>query len=394
METKIRLGYLVTHPIQYQAPMLRQLSKVPWIDLEVAFCSPLSMNGYFDKEFNRIIRWDVPLTSGYRSSFLKSFGTNKIVNFWRPFNFGLLKFLKEKKIQILLIHGYNRFFHWWAILLCKLLRIRVMIRDEAWEKSRKRDLKNKILNRIRFYILNEFVDQFLAIGTNNLEYYKKMGIPSRKIDIAPYAVDNSFFKKNVSESKTNEIKKMLKIPSDAPVILYASKLMARKNANLLLDSFKLFVQETNSKAHLIFVGDGELFDQLKKFSEENVLSQTVHMVGFKNQRELKLYYDLCDVFILPSSNEAWGLVINEAMAHGKAVIASEEVGCAKDLIENGNNGYIFKLDEKNSLFFSIKAILKSKDIAQSMGKNSLRKITPWNISKTVEGILRGIKKCL
>ena len=66
MTSKIRLAYLVTHPIQYQAPLLRRIAAEPGIDLTVFFCSDFSLKSYFDPCFGKIITWDVPLTGGYR----------------------------------------------------------------------------------------------------------------------------------------------------------------------------------------------------------------------------------------------------------------------------------------------------------------------------------------
>ena len=96
---EIRLAYLVTHPIQYQAPLLRQLAREPGLDLTVFFCSDFSAKRFLDPAFGRVIDWDVPLLEGYRYEFLPALGGRDRVSFLRPFNYGLGKRLTEGRFR-------------------------------------------------------------------------------------------------------------------------------------------------------------------------------------------------------------------------------------------------------------------------------------------------------
>jgi hypothetical protein len=111
MKHKIRLAYLVTHPIQYQAPLLRRIAVEPGIDLTVFFCSDFSLKSYFDPCFKQMIAWDVPLTEGYRYEILPSLGRRDRLSFWRPLNYGLARRLSPANFDVLWVHGYNRWFH-------------------------------------------------------------------------------------------------------------------------------------------------------------------------------------------------------------------------------------------------------------------------------------------
>ena len=68
--TAMRLAYLVTHPIQYQAPLLRRIAREPDIHLKVFFASDVSIRSFFDPAFKQSIQWDVPLLEGYEYEFL------------------------------------------------------------------------------------------------------------------------------------------------------------------------------------------------------------------------------------------------------------------------------------------------------------------------------------
>ena len=67
----------------------------------------------------------------------------------------------------------------------------------------------------------------------------------------------------------------------------------------------------------------------------------VCFTGFVNQSALPRYYGACDVFVLPSIDEPWGLAINEAMCAGLPIVASSEIGCVPDLVRDGGNGLLF-----------------------------------------------------
>ena len=77
MKSRPRLAYLVSHPIQYQAPLLRRISVEANIDLTVFFCSDLSVQTYLDDGFGQAVQWDVPLLEGYRYEFLPAIGNRR-----------------------------------------------------------------------------------------------------------------------------------------------------------------------------------------------------------------------------------------------------------------------------------------------------------------------------
>src|SRR6266702_3462644 len=102
---RIRVAYLVTHPIFYQAPLLRLLSQHPDIDLTVLFISDFSTTEYFDKGFGSAVRWNADLLSGYRFSFI---GRRKgRFSFWTPWPAKLINELRSGNFDCLWVHGYN-----------------------------------------------------------------------------------------------------------------------------------------------------------------------------------------------------------------------------------------------------------------------------------------------
>src|SRR5581483_10742516 len=110
-----RIAYLVTHPIQYQAPLLRYLNAQPDIEITVFFQTDISLQSYHDTGFGRRIQWDVPFLEGYRSEVLPALGRRDSIEGGRPFNYGIARRLKEGQFDLLWVHGYARWFNWAAM---------------------------------------------------------------------------------------------------------------------------------------------------------------------------------------------------------------------------------------------------------------------------------------
>jgi glycosyltransferase involved in cell wall biosynthesis len=389
MEPKIRLAYLVTHPIQYQAPLLRRLAAEPGIDLTVFFCSDFSLKSYLDPCFGKYIAWDIPLTGGYRHEILPALGRQDRLSFWRPFNYGLARRLNRKNFDVLWVHGYNRWFHWLAMAWAKFRGLKVLVRDEATLISASRHKLKQLAKSWFFLILRRLGDGFLAIGTLNAQYYRSYGIPARRIFCVPYAVDNVFFQERARAAARNRerLRRELGLAPGRPLILFASKLSQVKRGADLLEAYIRLSPDQVREPHpyLIFIGDG---DQRKSLEGRAAALpwNCIKFLGFKNQTELPGYYDLCEVLVLPSAFEPWGLVINETMNAGRPVVVSDQVGCGPDLVKSGENGYVFPAGDIDGLRQALVNLLSDPQKRRLMGGKSLEIINQWGIEEDVAGL--------
>ncbi len=390
----LRLAYLVTHPIQYQAPLLRRLAREPGLDLTVFFCSDFTAKKFLEPAFGRVIDWDVPLLEGYRHEFLPALGGRERVSFWRPLNHGLARRLKEGRFEVLWIHGYNRWFHWLAMWSAKRLGLKVLIRDEATLSSARRNMGKRLLKTGFFMGLKRLVDGFLAIGTLNREYYRHYGIPAEKIFWMPYAVDNEFFQAAARKAgaRRETWRRELGLAPGRPVILFLGKIEPRKRPADLLGAYIHLARQAAPAAapYLLFVGDGAQRQPLEEVARELKL-EGVRFLGFKNQTELPAYYDLCDVLVLPSVLEPWGLVVNEAMNAGKAIIVSDQVGCGPDLVTTGENGYTFPCGDIPALAGALRKVLADPETCRRMGARSRAIISPWDFSEDLAGLRQALQ---
>lgn len=389
-----RIAYLVTHPIQYQAPLLRLIAAQPDMDLTVFFQSEGALKDHLDTGFGQIVRWDVPLLDGYRHEFLPAFGRRDVISAQRPFSYGIASRLWRGGFDALLVHGYSRPFNWQAMLVAKAAGLKVFVRDDATLAGTRRRWSRRIAKQVFFRVLARIVDGFLAVGTANAEYYRAHGVRPGQIFLLPYAVDNDFFATLAAEAEGHreQLRSRLELEPGRPVILYASKFQARKRPLDLLRAYELLVKQESMRAspYLLYVGDGEMRAAVEAEAAARNLTG-VRFLGFRNQRELPALFDLCDVFVLPSVNEPFGLVVNEVMATGRAIVVTAEVGCAPDLVRSGVNGFTFPAGDVEALAWSLREIVSSPDRIRMMGNASREIISRWSFREDVDGLRQALQ---
>lgn len=369
------------------------IASEPDIDLTVFFASDVSVRSFLDPGFKQVVTWDVPLLDGYKHEFLPAIGGRDVVTAARPFSYGFFSRLRRSRFDALWVHGYARPSNWFAIVAAKLAGMKVFVRDEATLLSAPRSYPRRLAKAVFFRLLSFGVDGFLAIGTANRDYYRANGIPAARIFPMPYAVDNSFFASRATAAAADReaFRASFGLEAGRPVILYASKFQPRKRPDDLLRAYAQLVEDRGGTKppYLLYVGDGEMLPAVKAEAEARGLDG-VRFVGFRNQTELPAFFDLCDVFVLVSKHEPWGLVVNEAMATGRAVIVGDEVGCAPDLVKPGVNGFTVHAGDIAALAAALQEVIGSPERARRMGEESRRIVETWSFREDIAGLKQAL----
>jgi glycosyltransferase involved in cell wall biosynthesis len=393
MDVSYRVACLVSHPIQYQAPLFRYLSARPGIELTVFFLSDLSVHSYRDSGFGVDVKWDVPLLDGYRHEFLPRVGSWSGLSFWRPWTFGLRARLRRGRFDALWVHGYAHRGCLAGIAAAKSLNVPVMLRGESNLLSETDDTLKLGVKRLAMPALLRTCDGVLAIGRLNREYYLHYGVEPVRIFPMPYAVDNEFFRTAAERARPHRerLRAELGLKQGRAVILFASKMQPHKRATDLLEAYARLSQDgvATSAAYLLFAGDGEERANLERRARELKLD-SIRFIGFRNQSELPSLYDLCDLFVLPSEHEPWGLVVNEAMNVGKPVIVSDRVGAGPDLVEDGITGSVYPVRDIAALADCLRRLIDSAEHRASMGARALEKVSRLDFAADRDGLLAAL----
>lgn len=391
---KIKLAVFMSHPIQYQVPLLRKIAAREEIDLTAYFFWDFGVKETKDPEFKQNVKWDIPILEGYKYKFIKNYSKNPSSNFFGQLNFGVIPELFKNKYDAVLLYGWNSFPNWLAFIFAPLVGTKIILTGESPLSQELK--KSKLILAVKSVVLKIVFwlsSAIMYIGKENKKFYEFYNVPENKLFFMPYAVENERFieEKNKLFGKRDEFRKKLNILTDTTVILFTGKLFQKKRP---MDLLRAYSEIKDEKKTLVFVGDGEQRNDLEKFVEEDKL-ENVHFVGFKNQTELAEFYILSDVFILPSgAGETWGLVVNEAMCFGLPVIVSDVVGCGADLIRQGENGYIFPCGDVGSLKNSLEAIIRDKKSRENFGKKSLEIISGYSQDVDVRSIVEVLNKII
>jgi glycosyltransferase involved in cell wall biosynthesis len=213
--------------------------------------------------------------------------------------------------------------------------------------------------------------------------------PDFPMFLLPYAVDNDWFQQQsrLAAAARSELQAELNLNPNRPVILFASKLQTRKHCNDLIGAYeKLSPGEgMEPEPYLVIVGDGEEREALERQAAATGF-KSIRFCGFRNQSELPRYLDLCSVFVLPSRHEPWGLIVNEAMNAGRAVIVSDDVGCQPDLVTDGVEGCVYPVRDVEALAAALRRVLDSRETAAAMGRRALARIDQWSFTENITNL--------
>ncbi len=169
--------------------------------------------------------------------------------------------------------------------------------------------------------------------------------------------------------------------ADRRVLLYLGSLKARKNLPVLLRALRLVLQERDDVL-LLLAGRGESEAALRQQTAELGLEGAVHFAGFVPEAAKVAWYNLADVFVLPSRLEGFGLVAAEAMACGKPVVASR-AGSLPEVIAAGETGILCDPDDAGAFARAILRLLAEPSVADKMGQAGLeraRRLFQWDES--------------
>ena len=207
-------------------------------------------------------------------------------------------------------------------------------------------------------VSNALKDEIIKTKIPNIE--KKVRLHWNSVDI------NKFKTTKENESKfRKELVHEFNIAADKPIILFVGNIIKRKNVDLLLEAKK----QLNTKANLVVVGDGPLLEQLKAKAEKEYFDGNLENVYFTGSRtDVEDIIPSCDLLVLPSFTESFGLVLIEALACGKPVIGSN-VGGIKEIITD-DVGLLIDPNDSEDLAKAIDRILTDKNLMEKFKSNA------------------------
>ncbi len=385
-----KLVVVETHPIQYKAPLFRQLAEDPRFDLTVLYAMIPDASQQGDG-FGVSFSWDVPLLDGYHYEVLENRSDNPSVSHFSGCDTpGIYERFRKDRPDAVLVNGWVVKTCLQTLIACRRLGIPCIVRGEA-NLLRPRAWWKHWLHRL----LIPRYSAYLAIGSASRDFYRFHRRPDTRIFSAPYAVDNEFFSAQAEMLRPGRdtLRAGFGIPAGACAFLFVGKLEEKKHPLDLLRALAGLSSDELKKAHLLVAGDGPLMEECRRFVAEQRLPVT--FAGFVNQLRLPDVYAASDVMVLPSdAGETWGLVVNEAMASGRPAVVSRSVGCCQDLIVEGETGYAFDVGDVDTLTGHLHRCLSEPERVAQQGQNATVHIRKFSFDQIIDGLAGAVSFCI
>jgi glycosyltransferase involved in cell wall biosynthesis len=381
-----RVAFINTHPIQYFAPLYAALNQPEELSVTALYLSDYSVRGATDHAFGQTVKWDVDLLAGYDVRFVRGAKRRgEPTGFFSMIAPELWYEVRRGVFDALVVHGHTPAAMLVAVAAAKLMHIPTFLRCDT-HLGLPRSIIKSLLRRPLIGTYYRRLDGVLAIGSANREFHRAMGIPDRRIFHTPFTVDNRRFMTGArfADGERKELRASFGVDDERPIVLYAAKFQRRKRPDDLLRAAARLNRE-GVVFHLVMVGSGEMGPELHALAQHLALSN-ITFAGFVNQVALPQVYAACDVFVLPSENEPWGLAVNEAMCAGLPIVASSEIGCVPDLVHDGRNGHTFPAGDVFGLADVLRPMLEDPELRQRMGAASRDIIALWSYAECRTGL--------
>jgi glycosyltransferase involved in cell wall biosynthesis len=272
-----------------------------------------------------------------------------------------------------------------SLLLAWFRRIPVAVESDTPLRP-KQVFWKKAVKRLVYPVLFKMPKALLAGGARQMKYFQHYGVPSSRIHHMQMTVDIEYIQKRcraLGVVGRFEVRKKLGIEIQDVVFVYVGRLLGWKGVGNLIRAFNELCN-IHSNIKLLIAGDGPEKQEIEILARENPSIKYLGRWGFE---EIIGLYHASDVAVVPSFGEPWGLVVNEAMAAGLPVIASDQVGCVDDLVKHGENGLVFPAGDHEKLVFTMKQLLHDQAKRKEMGLNAQSLISKWTLREEAARIV-------
>lgn len=385
-----RLALLLSHPIQYHAPLFSRLAARPEVDPTVFFMSDLGLKPSYVKGFGETIQWDRPVLDGYRSVFLENLSPRPRAGHpLSKIHPGFVNELRRGGYDALFLHGYAAATEWMAFAAARALRLPILFHGDVVVDSPKILTQSDFARELFRKRWCAGISAALAMSTRAREFYARYGVPDEKVFWVPLCVDNEYFMARAAELRPQRdaLRRELGLDPSRPVIVYVAHMRDKKRPMDIVRAH----ERMKVPASLVLVGGGPLFEEVRAYCASHRLAH-VHPVGAKNQTELPRYYAAADLFTLVSGpGEVTPLVIHEAMCFSLPLVLSDAIPSTIDFLHPGVNGATFSWGDLDRLAATLDDVLGDETRRRAMGEASRDIISTWTYDAAVDGIVDALR---
>jgi glycosyltransferase involved in cell wall biosynthesis len=368
----LNITFLVERPTQFEAPFYRFAALDAEHEFRVLFTGRDVAAPAFDPELGKPVAWGIDLLGGYPHEVCPPDDAGR----W------LAERLTSERCDLLIANGYTQGIYRLGARIARKAGIATALRLDSvlWDTSWHRSLAKRLL--FATYMKRTY-DLFLGTGSLTLGYLRAFGVPRERAGLFPYAVDVESFagRSRLSPAERAACRERLGVPAKARVVLGLAKFNQREAP---WDLLRAFARLQEPDLWLVLAGDGPARPALEAFAAGRLAR--VRFPGYVPYPELPALYAAADLFVHPAREERWGVSVQEALACGLPVVASSRVGAGYDLIEVGENGFVYPAGDDAMLAHRIGETLALDP--ERARRRSAAILARWDYAATWRHLLR------
>ena len=349
----MKVLFLVNTPSPYRVDFFNELGKL--CDLTVLFETTNART--------RDSKWTAEKFSNFKAKFLKGVRIGDAEAFCP----GVIRYLSCKKYDIIVVGMYSSPTGMLAVWHMKHRHIPFVLSTDGGMKKQDSGFKH----RLKEYFIGS-ASAWLSTGKTTTDYLKYYGADESRVYQYPFTSvrQKDILKRIVSDSEKKELRQKLNM-TEAKIVISVGQFIYRKGYDILLNSCR----NLNKNIGIYIIG-GKPTEEYLALREKHNLTN-VHFVDFMNKDELSEYYKAADLFILPTREDIWGLVVNEAMAYGLPVITTDKCVAGVEMIQPKKNGILVPAEDSKAL---AEAICRAFDIDSQEALNTAKEYTIENMA--------------
>jgi glycosyltransferase involved in cell wall biosynthesis len=358
----------------YRIPVFNALARQEGIDLHVIFLAETDPTMRDWRVYKEEIHFSYEVLRSWRRRLR---GHNLLLN-W-----GLGAAMRRARPDWIVCGGYNYLASWECLWWARRHRVPFML----WAESSLRDRRGHrlLIESLKAKFMNS-CQGFVVPGKSSFEYVRSYGVAAEDIHSAPNAVDIGFFANHADQvrGQAEVYRQTLGMPSR--YFLFVGRLVEEKGVFDLIEAYGSLAPELRARIALIFVGEGAARQELERRAAA-ISPGSVQFTGFAQREQLAGYYALAEAFVFPTHSDPWGLVVNEAMACGLAVITSDAAGCTADLVEDRWNGRVVSAGDVDQLRSAMNELACNLEMRCRMGQRSRERIQSYSPEACAAGFV-------
>jgi glycosyltransferase involved in cell wall biosynthesis len=362
----------------YRIPVLNALARRAEIELEVIF---LSENDASLREW-KVYKDEIKFNYRVLPSWRQRLGRYNLL-----INRGVRAALSRIEPNAVLCGGYNYLASWSAARWARSHRVPLLLWSESTAWDRRRGYPLVEFMKARFL---KSCAAFVVPGRSSFEYLTHLGIAPQRIFTAPNAVDTALFSNLAETARRNESQVRSRNHLPSRYFLYVGRLVKDKGVFELLEAYAQLEAEIRCNIGLVFAGTGS--DSRKLVERAAKISPgAIQFPGFVHREELPETYAFAAALIFPTHSDPWGLVVNEAMACSLPVILTSVAGCASDLVQDGQNGFVIPPRDVAQLAQAMARVAEDSERRAEMGRRGRERIEANSPDAWANGISEAVK---